>query len=117
MARHGEPSVIDADEVVVRLTEAESLIRAACRTLDDVARLGPPGITDRLNEVEGQADLGVTANHLSDFAAELKRESSASRGEARAASSRTLTSKPLAPSKSRRDVDAHVTRKTAEEKH
>lgn len=114
MTRRADRSVIGSDEVVVRLHEAEALIRAACRTLDDIARLAPSAITDRLNEVEGQADLGVTACHLRKFAAQLERESSTAYAHS-FASSQTVPARTLAPSKSRRSTKERVASKTAAE--
>lgn len=69
----GSPS-LGKPEIAKQVSEAAGCIREACRLLDIVAAGAPSTVTDRLNDVEGQADLGVTANRLLEFAAVIRKE-------------------------------------------
>src|SRR5690349_10628224 len=101
MGKDDRTASLSVGEIRTRLEHVVSMLKRACRTLDEIARLAPAEVTDELNEVEGQADLGVTANNLSAFAADLERASSTSVGIRSPQLASTATARPLAPSKSR----------------
>lgn len=100
MMKRAADSARSTGDILAELKHAIDMIRAACKSLDEFARLAPAAITDQLNEVEGQSDLGVTANNLATFALELERSAEPNSSAPTRLASAGL-SRPPAPSKSR----------------